>query len=208
LLGLLCRVVISKLNLQRILELTRKHDVSEDVAGKPSSAPDDGFVKVDTAEARDSVPDERSRHAIAIVHQYMGWSSAAGLIPFPGADLVALVSAQVAMLRSIGRVYGQAIDGRMMRPLLLALVTSSGGYALAASALSAAKAVPFVGTEVGILTMPAIASASCYATGRAFIAHFESGGTLINLRFGRIKALYKSFFRGRTLEVQSEAELA
>jgi hypothetical protein len=45
---------------------------------------------------------------------------------------------------------------------------------------SAIKVLPGVGTFFGAGTLPLMAGAVTYATGRMFIAHFESGGTLID----------------------------
>src|SRR5437868_4916454 len=52
--------------------------------------------------------------------------------------------------------------------------------------------VPVVGPLVGLFTMPAVATASCWATGQVFIRHFESGGTVHDFDPARASAHYSS----------------
>ena len=42
------------------------------------------------------------------------------------------------------------------------------------------KAVPIVGTLVGGFVMPTLSAGATYAIGKAFIEHFEGGGSLLD----------------------------
>jgi hypothetical protein len=42
------------------------------------------------------------------------------------------------------------------------------------------KAIPFVGTVVSALALPALSSGATYAIGKAFMQHFASGGTFLD----------------------------
>jgi uncharacterized protein (DUF697 family) len=47
-------------------------------------------------------------------------------------------------------------------------------------ATSMLKSVPIIGTIVGAFVMPLLSAGATYAIGKAFIQHFESGGTLLD----------------------------
>ena len=120
----------------------------------------------------------RRDQAKGIVRSYMGWSSAAGLLPLPGLDIAGAAAVQVKMLHAMARLYGIAFDKALARQLVLALIGGGGSMILALPMASAAKALPVVGTVAGMLLSPAVSAMSCYATGHAFLRHFEAGGTL------------------------------
>ena len=133
---------------------------------------------------------ETERRSRAIVQSYVGLASAAGLLPVPVLDVSAVLGIQIAMLKSVAAVYGVPFNRRMVKPLLVSLVNAGSAYMLAAPAASLVKFVPFVGSALGMLTLPALSSASCYGTGRVFIAHFESGGTFLDFDPASARAFY------------------
>ena len=138
-----------------------------------------------------------SRHeteAAAIVRSYMGWSSGAGLLPIPLLDLVVIVGVQVKMLSDMAKLYGVPFRANMARPLIVTLVSGGGSVALAPPVVSLLKAIPGIGMLAGALTLPALAAASCYATGRVFIQHFESGGTFLDFDAAKVRAYYEQQF--------------
>jgi uncharacterized protein (DUF697 family) len=135
-------------------------------------------------------PSEKARHADEIVQIALGWSSGAGLIPVPVLDLAAMLGVQIKMLKSIADVYELPFRREMVRPLVVALVSSGGAFALATPLASLLKLVPFVGTAFSTVATPSLAVASCYATGKAFIRHFESGGTFLNFDPAKARAYY------------------
>ena len=130
----------------------------------------------------------------AIVQSYVGWASAAGLLPVPVLDVTAILGIQIAMLKSVAAVYGVPFNRRMVKPLLVSLVNAGSAVVLAAPAASLVKFVPFLGSALGMLTLPALSGASCYATGRVFIAHFESGGTFLDFDPASARAFYANIF--------------
>jgi len=137
---------------------------------------------------------ETERRSRAIVQSYVGWASAAGLLPVPVLDVSAVLGIQIAMLKSVAHVYGVPYNRRMVKPLLLALVNAGSAYMLAAPAASLVKFVPFAGSALGMIMLPALSSASCYATGRVFVAHFESGGTFLDFDPASSRAFYAKLF--------------
>jgi uncharacterized protein (DUF697 family) len=136
----------------------------------------------------------REARAFAIVRSYFGWSAAAALLPLPLLDLAAIVGVQVKMLEEIARLYRVPFDGKMVRPLIVALVSGTGGWFLAGMAASLIRAIPGGGFVLSLLTEPALATASCWATGRVFILHFESGGTFLDFDPAKMRAHYARHF--------------
>ena len=138
-----------------------------------------------------------SRHeteAAAIVRSYMGWSTGAGLLPIPLLDLALIVGVQVKMLHDMAKLYGVPFRANMVRPLIVTLLSGGSSVALAPPLVSLLKTIPVVGWVAGALTLPALAAASCYATGRVFIQHFESGGTFLDFDPARARAHYEQQF--------------
>jgi|GEM_PF-463090 len=123
-----------------------------------------------------------------IVRSYMGWSSAAGLLPLPGLDISGVAAVQVKMLHSMARLYDVPFNKTLARQLVVALFGGGGAMIVALPMATVAKTLPVVGTMAGMLLSPAIAAASCYATGHAFLRHFEAGGTLETFDPGTVQA--------------------
>jgi uncharacterized protein (DUF697 family) len=134
----------------------------------------------------------RSELARAVIRSYMGWASSAGFIPLPVVDLAAITATQILMLRAIARIYEVPFSHRMISPTLVAMISSSAGYATSGVAISLLKTIPVVGQAVEVLTMPAVSSAACFATGEACIAHLESGGSFLNFDLAHAQSWYHS----------------
>jgi uncharacterized protein (DUF697 family) len=120
----------------------------------------------------------RRRRAQRVVYRYMAFSGVAGLVPLPAVDVATVTGVQVKMLHALSKVYDVPFNASLARQIVLALLGGGGSVVLAVPAASAAKAVPVVGTAASFVLSPTFATASCYAVGRAFISHFEAGGTL------------------------------
>lgn len=151
-------------------------------------------VEVEDEVLPEKFMSETEGRSRAIVQSYVGWASAAGLLPVPVLDVSAILGIQIAMLKSVAAVYGVPFNRRMVKPLLVSLVNAGSAVVLAAPAASLVKFVPFLGSALGMLTLPALSSASCYATGRVFIAHFESGGTFLDFDPASARAFYANIF--------------
>ncbi len=116
--------------------------------------------------------------AMAIVRSYYSWSAAAGLLPVPLLDFAAIVGVQAKMVGELVDLYRKPVDKRLVRPLITSLLGTSGGFAVAGPLVRLLWTVPVLGPLASLFTLPAMATASCWATGRVFIDHFESGRSL------------------------------
>jgi uncharacterized protein (DUF697 family) len=113
-----------------------------------------------------------------IVRTYMGWASAAGLLPLPGLDVTGAIAVQVKMLHAMTKLYEVPFNKSLARQLLLVLIGGGGSMVVALPVAIAFKAVPVVGTAASMLLSPVVAATMCYANGNMFLRHFENGGTL------------------------------
>ena len=121
---------------------------------------------------------DRRRKATRIMRRYMLFSGVAGLVPLPAVDVATVTALQVKLLHAMTRLYGVPFNTKLARQLILALIAGGGSMVLTLPAASATKTIPVVGIAAGMLISPAVATMACYGIGRAFISHFEAGGTL------------------------------
>jgi uncharacterized protein (DUF697 family) len=98
----------------------------------------------------------------------------------PVVDIVAVAGLQVQMLRRISQVYNVAFTENRGKALIAGLAGSLIPASSGLGAVSALKAVPIFGTLTAGLVMPVLSAGATYAIGKAFIQHFESGGTLLD----------------------------
>jgi len=128
-----------------------------------------------------SEPTARAAAAEEIVRRYVPYALGAGLVPLPLLDVAAISGVQLKLVAELSALYGVEFTPHRARNLVTALLGGVGAWTLAAGAFgSAIKVLPGVGTFFGAGTLPLMAGTVTYATGRMFIAHFDSGGTLID----------------------------
>src|ERR1700676_5124052 len=131
------------------------------MAQKPTSMSSDEAIATtpDSTEPRDVL-------ASKLVDRFAIWSGVAGLVPIPVIDVLAVGGLQFSENR--GKSLIAALAGTMIP------ATSGMGAA------SALKAVPVLGMLASAFVMPALSAGATFAIGKAFIQHFESGGTLLD----------------------------
>lgn len=139
------------------------------------------------------------------VVRYAQWSLLAGLVPFSILDIAAVTGVQVKMLYDLSGQYGVPFQKERIKVLVGSLVGGVATTSLASGVVgSAVRAIPVVGSFLGVVTQPAIAYATTVALGRVFISHFEAGGTLLD--FDPIEM--RSFFRSELEKAEQEAKQA
>jgi uncharacterized protein (DUF697 family) len=138
-------------------------------------------IGVDTAKMTD---EERDQAASKLVDRFSLWSGAAGLIPIPLVDIVAVGGVQLAMLRRLSEIYGVPFSDNLGKSVIASLAGSllpaSTATTTAMGVGSVMKGLPGVGTVIGALTMPVVSAGATYVIGKVFIQHFASGGTLLD----------------------------
>lgn len=124
--------------------------------------------------------------ASEIIKNHVGFSMGAALVPFPGADLLAVSAVQLNMLRQLAKLYNVGFFDTLGKNVVSA-IAGAGTARLGASLV---KAIPGVGTVIGELSMPALSGASTYALGQVVAHHFQKGGTLEDLDFKTARKEY------------------
>jgi len=140
------------------------------------------------AMSKPMLQEEKTARAQDIIRNHVGFSLGAALIPFPGADLLAVTAVQVSMLRQLAKLHNVGFMDTLGKNLISAVVGSSAAR-LGASLI---KIFPGVGTIIGELSMPALSGASTYALGKVVDRHFQTGGSLDDFDLRNARRGYKS----------------
>lgn len=135
----------------------------------------------------ESSEDKRKLEAKSVVKTNVLWAVAAGLIPFPLADVFALSTVQVKMLAQLADIYGLPYTKDMGKGVITSLLSGSTAAALTVGTSSAIKTIPIVGQTLGVVTTSIYGGALTYAVGHVFIRHFRTGGTLLDFDAAKSK---------------------
>jgi uncharacterized protein (DUF697 family) len=134
-------------------------------------------IKSETPEV---APASRSELATKLVDRFALWGGVAGLIPVPLIDVVAVGGLQLQMLRRLSQIYDKPFSDNSGKAVIASLAGSMIPATSGIGAASVLKTVPVLGTIAASFVMPALSAGATYAVGKAFIQHFESGGTLLD----------------------------
>jgi uncharacterized protein (DUF697 family) len=145
-----------------------------------SGTPEQGGSDTGTDVSASGTEASRRETASKLVNRFAVWSGVAGLIPLPFVDVAAVGGLQLQMLRRISQIYDVAFSDNRGKALIASLAGSMIPASSGLGAASALKAVPLVGTMVSGFVMPVLSAGASYAIGKAFIEHFESGGSLLD----------------------------
>jgi uncharacterized protein (DUF697 family) len=134
----------------------------------------------DEAIAKPESPESNEELASKLVDRFAVWSGVAGLIPIPVVDLLAVGGLQVQMLRRLSQIYDVEFSENRGKALIAALAGTMIPATSGMGAASALKGVPLAGMLSAAFVMPVLSAGATYAIGKAFVQHFESGGTLLD----------------------------
>jgi len=133
-----------------------------------------------TASTSADVPEQRDQVAAKLVDRFAIWSGVAGLVPIPVVDVLAVGGLQLQMLRRLSQIYGVDFSENRGKALIAALAGCMIPATSGMGAASALKAVPVINILAAGFIMPVLSAGATYAIGKAFVQHFESGGTLLD----------------------------
>jgi len=147
------------------------------MAQKPTAS---GSSQEGDAVATETTPEQRQEVASKLVDRFAIWSGVAGLIPIPVVDVVTVGGLQVQMLRRLSQIYDVEFSENRGKALIASLAGCMIPATSGMGAASALKTVPILGMLAAGFVMPVLSAGASYAIGKAFIQHFESGGTLLD----------------------------
>ncbi|MDD4921333.1 MAG: DUF697 domain-containing protein [Bacteroidales bacterium] len=143
-----------------------------------------------------------------LVKKWMWWTMGAGLIPVPFVDLAAVSGVQLKMLSDLSALYGIKFSENKGKSIISVLLGSIVPNSLARGSVgSLLKLIPLIGPVMGGVSMSLFSGAATYAIGKAFIQHFEAGGTLLDFDPIKVKEYFFSKFEeGKELAKEMEAK--
>ena len=147
-----------------------------------------------TIEHSAQTAESRNEQAMVLVNSYVPWSACAGLLPLPMVDMAALVAVQLRMLSKLSDMYNIPFMENGAKSIVSALLGTVISTNLGGSLGSLAKAIPFIGSIVGVAVVPGMYSAATYAIGRVFVSHFEAGGTFLDFDPKKTRAFFIAEF--------------
>jgi uncharacterized protein (DUF697 family) len=133
--------------------------------------------------------------------RFVLWSMGGSLIPIPFIDLATVIGVQIKLISEMSKIYEVPFEKNRIKGIVAPLIGSIG-IAPAGTMFfgSLTKFIPGIGHLVSALSFPVVIGAITYATGRVFISHFESGGTLLNFNTEEAKESFKEHFEeGKTV---------
>ena len=135
----------------------------------------------------DGSMEDKVKSSEDIISNHVIFAMTAGAIPIPVADVVAVSAIQYDMIRHLAGYYKIDYDSDKGK----ALASSFAGGTVSRLGASAFKAIPGVGTLLGIGSQIIIAGATTYAIGKIFDSHFSKGRGLESFNLNSVKAQYK-----------------
>lgn len=149
-----------------------------------------------STESTTSVDSNVNSEAVEkIIRQHVAFGMAAGAIPIPIVDIAAITAIQMDMLRQLANRYSVDFNEERGKSLVSAILGATVGSMLGKFGASAVKAVPGIGTALGIGSQVIFAGASTYSLGKVFQNHFEADGTLFDVDLESMQKKFTDFFK-------------
>jgi uncharacterized protein (DUF697 family) len=126
-----------------------------------------------------------------IIKNHVAFSMLAGAVPIPVLDVIGVTAVQVDMIRQIAQEYGAEFDKNAGKSIVTALT----GTSIARMGASAIKAIPGVGSFIGISSQIILSGATTYGIGKLFDYHFANNGTLFDIDTDSIKSKFDEWVK-------------
>jgi len=174
--------------------------VAEDPLPQAATTPAPDHARQQSPADAPPPPDDaerarRLREADNIVKNHIIAVMGASLVPIPLVDLVVLTSVQLKMLQRLAALYEVPFTRNVGKQLIVSLLGGVLPTSAAITFASFTKTIPGMGTTTGMISVSTIGGAITYAIGQAFIGHFDSGGTLLDVDLKRLRRLFRSKVR-------------
>jgi len=150
------------------------------MAQKPNASMSPESEAMASTGSTSDVPEQRDQAASKLVDRFSIWSGVAGLVPVPVVDVLCVGGLQLQMLRRLSQIYDVEFSENRGKALIAALAGCMIPATSGMGAASALKAIPLVNILAAGFVMPVLSAGATYAIGKAFVQHFESGGTLLD----------------------------
>ena len=132
-----------------------------------------------------------------VVVKYTVLCAVASRVPAWWANSASVTGLQLKMLAELASVYDVEFRQDLARPMIGSL--AGGGLSFIVSQNPIAMAlklwivtIPIVGIPLRFATGPAIIGGYCYMLGRAFVDHYEAGGTYHDFNPAKFRATVRA----------------
>ena len=131
--------------------------------------------------------------SMSIVKRNMVWSAGLGFLPIPLVEFVAISAVQIKLIKELSEHYDVPFRNDLAKTSVISLLGGLGGVAIGqVLAVSSLRAIPFIGPALAAVSLPAVSAGVTYATGKVFIAHYETGGTLLSFDPDAVRDYFKA----------------
>jgi uncharacterized protein (DUF697 family) len=122
-----------------------------------------------------------------IINDHVTFSLIGGAIPIPVVDIAAVTAIQLDMIQKLAELHSVDFNKERVKSLISALVGATIGTSIGRIGASAVKAIPGIGTILGIGSQVIFSGATTYALGHVFSDHFAGKGTLFDFDVSKVK---------------------
>jgi len=137
---------------------------------------------------------EMLKESDKIIKSHVKLSMIAGAVPIMFVDITFVTGVQIDMIKKMAKLYDINFDSQEVKSLITALASSTTGAVLGRFGASFVKAVPVVGTVLGVSSQVLLSGATTYATGKVFQNHFHNSGNIKDFKANKYKKSFKEFF--------------
>ena len=132
-----------------------------------------------------------------VVAKYTVMCAIASRLPAWWTNSPSVTGLQLKMLAEISSMYEIEFRQDLARPMMGSLVGGGLSFVLSQNPLTMALKVwvvptPIVGIPLRFATGPAIIGGYCYLLGRAYVDHYEAGGTYHDFNAARLRATVRA----------------
>jgi uncharacterized protein (DUF697 family) len=164
---------------------TAKRDAGPQPAKSPSPPPAAKAADVDAASKL------RRARAGQIVERYTAYSAVGSIIPIPLVDTFSVVLLIVSMVKSLAALYEAPFSRDRVRAAVAGVLGGAGqagvGSAITASLVKLTPGANMIGAAASSATSALLTR----TIGRAFILHFETGGTALEFDAAVLRAHFE-----------------
>lgn len=114
---------------------------------------------------------EKRYKADSIIKNHVMFATGAGAIPIPLLDFAGVTAVQLDMMKKLTNLYNENYSENVGKAFIASLTSTS----LARMGASLIKAIPIVGTTLGVVSMSVMSGASTYALGNVITQFLEKG---------------------------------
>ena len=114
---------------------------------------------------------EKKYKADNIIKNHVMFATGAGAIPIPLLDFAGVTAVQLDMMKKLTNLYNENYSENLGKAFIASLTSTS----IARMGASLIKAIPIVGTALGVVSMSIMSGASTYALGNVITQFLEKG---------------------------------